>query len=68
MQPPESDPAAAERDSHLPRNLQDLLASDLVSVILGRMLSMVLSGVSLGERQAWACTSLSEIPCMACLL
>lgn len=46
-------PPATAQDSQLPQNLKDLLASDSASVTLGRLLGMVLSGVSLGERQDW---------------
>ena len=52
MQPTGSDPPAVEQDAQLEQNLQDLLASDLPSLTLGQLLGMVLSGVSLGERQA----------------
>ena len=52
MQPTGSDPPAIEQDSQPAPNLPDLLASDLASLTLGQLLGMVLSGVSLGERQA----------------
>ena len=52
LQPTGSDPPAVEQDPQLEQNLKDLLASDLASLTLGRLLGMVLSGVSLGERRA----------------